>query len=236
MFPLFTDVLGVPGFTGQLLDGALVTLAVSLTSLAVGVVFGVVLALMKLSSYRLLRIPAETYTLIIRGLPELLVILFVFFAIPIMVNESVLIPLGMDPLVFNPFIAGVIALSSDFGSYSSEVFRSAFLSFPKGQVEAAKAVGMPKRKVFFRIVLPQIWAPTLPPLGNLWMNLLKGSALVSAITLDEVMRQADIARQVTKDPFTWYGAAALVFLFFTFLSEMGQRRLEKWAGRGLRRA
>ena len=233
---MLSEVIGLVGFWGRLLDGAVMTATVSIAALGGGLILSMILAGMKLSRLWILVWPAEALTTLVRGIPELLLILFVYYGVPLLLNDQLLIPNGLAPITLEPFMAGVIALSIDFAAYGNEVFRSVFLAFPKGQVEAARACGMGPLKTFRRIILPQIWAPAIPPLGNLWMVLLKASALVSAISLEETMRAADIARQVTKDPFVWYGAAALIFLFFTFVSEIGQKRIEVWANRGKRTA
>lgn len=233
---MLSEFLGIEGFTGQMVDGALITVSLSLVSLFFGLILSILIAGMKLSGYRILAWPAEIFTTILRGLPELLVILFIFYAIPLAINDNLLIPNGYEAFIITPFVAAVIALSIDFAAYGNEVFRSVYLAFPKGQVEAARACGMSPAKTFWRIILPQLWAPAIPALSNLWMVLVKATALASAITLKETMFVADLARQVTKDPFLWYGAAAIVFLLFTFFSELAQKRLEAWANRGKRPA
>ena len=132
----------------------------------------------------------------------------------------------------NAFAAGVAALSIAFGAYATEVFRSALLEIPKGQREAAVALGMRRWDTFRRIVLPQLWRIALPGLGNLFLVLLKDTALVSVVGLEDLMRQAYVAAGFTKLPFTFYMAAAGIYLVLTIISMQVIQRLERWANRG----
>ncbi|MCW9053331.1 MAG: ABC transporter permease subunit, partial [Motiliproteus sp.] len=130
------------------------------------------------------------------------------------------------------FVAGVTALSIAFGAYATEVFRGAIQEIPKGQREAAIALGMSRFQTFRRIILPQVWRLALPGLGNLFLVLLKDTALVSVIGLNELMRQTVVAVGNTKEPFTFYFAAAMVYLLMTSISMLGLHFLEKRASRG----
>jgi len=127
----------------------------------------------------------------------------------------------------------VFALGLVFGAFSSEVFRGAFLAVPKGQLEAAKACGMTDWQVFSRIRLPQMWRFAIPGLGNLWMVLLKDTSLISIIALDELLRWSKVAAETTKQPFTFYIAAALIYLLLTVLSDLARNYFETRANRGV---
>ncbi|MFG1491643.1 ABC transporter permease subunit, partial [Oceanospirillum sp. HFRX-1_2] len=140
---------------------------------------------------------------------------------------------GYDEYIeLSPFVAGVTALSIAFGAYATEVFRSALQEIPKGQKEAAVALGMTRYQTFKRVTLPQVWRLALPGLGNLFLVLLKDTALVSVIGLNELMRQAAVAVGYTKEPFTFYLAAACVYLLLTSISMAGLYYLERFANRG----
>ncbi|WP_134469822.1 ABC transporter permease subunit, partial [Pseudomonas aeruginosa] len=131
-----------------------------------------------------------------------------------------------------PFAAGTLALGLCFGAYATEVFRGALLSIPRGHREAGQALGLSPGRIFWRIVLPQIWRVALPGLGNLYLILLKDTALVSLITLDEIMRKAQVASNATKEPFTFYMTAAAIYLSLTVVIMVALHFLERRAGRG----
>ncbi|RMS44635.1 hypothetical protein ALP65_02618, partial [Pseudomonas aeruginosa] len=128
--------------------------------------------------------------------------------------------------------AGTLALGLCFGAYATEVFRGALLSIPRGHREAGQALGLSPGRIFWRIVLPQIWRVALPGLGNLYLILLKDTALVSLITLDEIMRKAQVASNATKEPFTFYMTAAAIYLSLTVVIMVALHFLERRAGRG----
>ena len=136
----------------------------------------------------------------------------------------------------NPLVAGMCTIGFIYGAFSTEVFRGAFLAVDRGQVEAARSVGMGRVLCFRRILLPQMWRFALPGLGNVWMVLIKATALISVIQLPELMRNSDIAARATRLPFTCYFLASLFYLAITVVSLVGQRQLEKWASKGVRKA
>lgn len=224
-------MLDIHGFGGQLLQGAAVTLELAGLSLAFGVVFGILGAAAKMSPFPWLRGPVTLLTNVVRGVPEFLILLICYFTLPDLLSSA----LGRR-LELSPLVAGVFALSLVFASYASETFRGGFLAVPPGQLEAARAFGMAPGRIFVRIHLPQAWRYVLPGLSNLWQTLLKDTSLVSVLGLEEIMRKADIARQVTKRPFDFYLAAALIYLAFILLSGPAFAWLERRAGRGAARA
>ncbi len=224
------------GFGDSLLMGAGVTVLLALSAAGVGLVLGLLGASAKLSPFWLARGVAETYTTVIRGLPELLVVLIIYFG-SAGILTTVASALGHDGFVeLSPFAAGTIALGLTFGAYATEVFRGAILAIPKGQIEAASAVGMSGLLTFRRIVLPQVWRIALPGLGNLFLVLLKDTSLVSVIGLHELMRASQIAVGFTREPFTFYLAAAVLYLLMTVVTMAGLAWAERSAGRGLSRA
>jgi len=179
---------------------------------------------------------ASGYTGLIRGLPELLTVLIIYFGATT-VLMAIASQFGYDEYIeIGPFAAGVTALGLTFGAYATEVFRGAIQSIPAGQREAGLALGMGKLRIFFRITLPQVWRLALPGLGNLFLVLLKDTALVSVIGLDDIMRKASVAVNYTKEPFTFYLAAAFIYLLLTIVTMIGLHHLEKRANRGVARA
>lgn len=224
--------MDLQGFGHLLISGAWITIQLAVCSLAVGLVFGIMGASAKLSSSKIANTLGNGYTLFVRGMPELLLVLTIYFG-----SSAVLMAIaslfGYDEYIeLSPFVAGVTALSIAFGAYATEVFRSALQEIPKGQREAAVALGMTRFQTFRRIILPQVWRLALPGLGNLFLVLLKDTALVSVIGLNELMRQTAVAVGNTKEPFTFYFAAAMVYLLMTSISMAGLHLLERRANRG----
>ena len=216
----------------MLRDGLELTLAVGLGSLAVATVLGLLGAWGKLSSSPTARGVAGTYTTVIRGVPELLLILLVYYGTPTLI-QNIAQSFGHDIIIdVNPFIAGVITIGFIYGAFATEVFRGAVLAVPKGQLEAAQAYGMSRSQVVRRVLLPQVLRFALPGLGNVWMVLIKATALISVIQLPELVRNAQIAAGSTRQPFTFFFATAMIFLGITVVSTMVQHRLEAWSNRG----
>lgn len=219
------------GFGHLLLSGTWVTLQLALASLAVGLVLGLVGAWASLSPFAPLRWAAVGYNTLMRGLPELLLVLLIYFGATQLIEK-----LTGSYVEVNAFVAGVAALSIAFGAYATEVFRSAIMEIPKGHREAAMALGLGRVDTFRRIVLPQLWRIALPGLGNLFLVLLKDTALVSVVGLEDLMRQAYVAAGFTKLPFTFYMAAAGIYLLLTIISMQIIQRLEAMANRGFQGA
>ncbi len=205
------------GYGNLLLQGTLVTIKLGLFSLVLGLVFGLTGAAMKMSKFAPLRALANFYTTVIRGVPELLGVFFVYFGGSILL-QALLKSFGYTQYVeISRFWAGVVALSVMFGAYATEIFRMALQEIPKGQWEAAQSIGMRPTQTFFRVIFPQMWVVALPGLGNLTLVMLKDTALVSVIGLQDLMFFAGRAAQTTQQPFTFYMAAALVYLCLTIV-------------------
>ncbi|MGS4909249.1 arginine ABC transporter permease ArtQ [Aeromonas sp. 25-248] len=209
-----------------LLDAAWMTLELALASLVGGMVLALAFSAAELSKQRALVWPVATLTTLIRGLPELLVVLFIYFG-----STQVLFLITGEYVEFSPFACGVLALSLLFASYATQTLRAALNAVPPGQRLAAQALGLGKGHTFFRIVLPQAWRHALPGLGNQWLVLLKDTALVSLIGVNEMMRQAQMASASTYQPFTWYAAAALIYLAISLVSEFGLKQASRYTRR-----
>ena len=209
-----------------LLDAAWMTLGLALASLVGGMVLALAFSAAELSKRSWLVWPVATLTTIIRGLPELLVVLVIYFG-----STQVLFLITGEYVEFSPFACGVLALSLLFASYATQTLRAALNAVPAGQRLAALALGLGKSHIFFRIVLPQAWRHALPGLGNQWLVLLKDTALVSLIGVNEMMRQAQMASASTYEPFTWYAAAALIYLAISLVSEFGLKQASRYTRR-----
>ena len=223
------------GFGPALAAGALMTVKLALSALCVGLVLGLLGALAKTSPYKPLQWLGGTYSTLVRGIPELLWVLLIYYGTVNLMNrlgEALNIP-GLE---LNAFAAGVTALGLCFGAYATEVFRGAILAIPKGHREAGQALGLSKPRIFIRLILPQMWRIALPGLGNLFMILMKDTALVSVISLEEIMRNTQNAVTVSKQPFTFYMVAAFMYLGLTIIAMIGMHYMEKLAARGYARA
>ncbi|KPX93760.1 Amino acid ABC transporter permease [Pseudomonas amygdali pv. mori] len=223
------------GFGPALAAGALMTVQLALSALCLGLILGLLGALAKTSPYKPLQWLGSTYSTLVRGIPELLWVLLIHFGT---VNGMRALGKLFDipDLALSAFSAGVIALGICFGAYATEVFRGAILAIPKGHREAGLALGMSRSRILFKLVLPQMWRIALPGLGNLFMILMKDTALVSVIGLEEIMRHAQIAVGFTKQAFTFYVVAAFMYLGLTVLAMASMYFLEKRASRGFLRS
>jgi len=226
-------VIDLHGYGGLLLDGFKLTVLVGVASMALAIALGLIGATAKLTPSATIRWLAATYTTVVRGVPELVMILLVYYGVPTLIQD-IATAFGHDVRVdINSFVAGVATIGFIYGAFNTEVFRGAYLAVPRGQVEAAYACGMSRWRTAWRVTLPQMWRYALPGLGNVWMVLLKATALISVIELHELMRASQVAAQATREPFTFYLIAALMYLALTIVSMQVQQWLEARANRGM---
>ena len=229
-------VLGDTGWGDEMLRAALVTLMVSLSAMGIGLFISIFGTLSKLSNKTYVRVLADVYTTIIRGIPELLVIYLLFFGGSNAVMSLAKLFGYYGYIELNAFVIGSVAVGAISGAYSTEVMRGAFLAIPRGQIDAAKSVGMNKFLIFTRILIPQVLRYALPGLGNVWQLTLKDTALIMVTGLVEIMRQAHVAAGSTYSPFTFYITAAFLYLILTTASNRVFNHAENWANKGVRRA
>jgi amino ABC transporter, permease protein, 3-TM region, his/glu/gln/arg/opine family len=202
-----------------MLTAALMTLGLAVCSLVLGLFLGMLFAV--LEANRFVGKPTSVLVALLRGLPEILVVLLVYF------GSSELVELLTGEYVeFGAFGCGVFALSLIFAAYASQTLRGAIQAIAKGQWESGTALGLSKGYTFLRIIMPQVWRHALPGLSNQWLVLLKDTALISLIGVDDLMRQAQLINTNTHQPFTWYGIAVLIYLLVTLVSQVGIRKLE----------
>ena len=222
------------GYAPALLNGSLLTLALALASLALACLLGLVFAAARLSRSRALQALSLAYTTLIRGVPDLVLMLLVFFGGQLAVNALAQRIGHADYIDVDPFIAGTLTIGFIFGAYLSETFRGAFLALPAGQREAALACGLSRAQTLRRIELPQMLRHALPALSNNWLVLVKSTAIVSVIGLNDMMLRATQAAGATREPFVFYAAAALIYLAITSASELGFKALQRKASVGVR--
>lgn len=223
---------GPDGWGDELLAGAWITISIALATVPFGLALGLAVALAKRSRSPVLRALSTLYTTIFRGVPELLTLYVIYFGFQ-MLLQKLWTALGFTSnLEISPFLAGMVALGVVLAAFSAEVWLGALNSIQKGQREAAAALGLTKWQAFRLVVFPQLMRVALPGLGNNWMVLLKETSLVSVITLQDTMFIATRANVVTKEPFLFFGVAALIYLAFSVVSTWGFGKLESRANRG----
>jgi octopine/nopaline transport system permease protein len=235
------DVFGIFGFGPggwglALLQGAAMTLLVSACGLLTGAALGGLVAWGRLSGAPLPSAVGQTYAALFRGLPELLVIYFVYFGTSTLLTEGAHL-VGYGGFVGVPsFVAGALAVGVISGAYQAEVFRASYLAIAKGELEAAVSVGMNRALKFRRIILPQVLRFALPGLGNLWQVALKDSSLISVTGLTELMRISQVGASSTHRPFAFYLGGAALYLVMTLATTRLFDAAEARATRGMRRA
>ncbi len=223
---------GPDGWGDEIAQGVMITVLLALATLPVGLTLGFFLALAKKSDERSLKIAADIYTTIFRGLPELLTLFLVYYGGQILLQQLTNLIFEDAHIEVNSFFAGMIALAFVFSSYASEAFLSAFRGISLGQYEGSYALGMTRFQTMRLVILPQLIRLALPALGNLWLILLKETSLVSVIGLSDIVRQSGVAARVTKEPFLFFGVACLIYLVLAMISSVGLHRIEAWSKRG----
>jgi polar amino acid transport system permease protein len=230
----FLDLLqwGPEGWADELAAGAAVTIALSLATLPVGIGAGFFIALGKRSADPLVRAASAIYTTVFRGVPELLTLFIVYYGSQYAISAASAALFGR-PFEVSPFLAGMVALGLVMASYASETFLSAFRGIPRGQYEGGYALGLHRGRTLRLIILPQLVRLALPGLSNLWLSLMKDTALVSVITLNDLLRETSVAVSATKQPFFFYAVACLIYLVISIISSLGIWRIDAWASRGV---
>lgn len=215
------------GWIGAILRGSAVTVAVGVASMVIGLVIGTICGLVKWREIAGLSQIVDLYTSVIRGVPELLIIYLLFFGSVEFVT-SIARAFGFTGLADAgyAFVITVAAISAISGAYSTEVIRGALAAIPKGHIEAAVALGLPSRRIFVRIIAPQMIRIAFPGINNVWQTTIKDTALVSVVGLQELMRTASIGAGSTRSPLIFYSIAAVVYLLITLTSQIGFNKVE----------
>ena len=225
------DLPVVMGYGHFLMLGLLYTVSVSIAAAVFGLTFGALGCAARLSRHQVWRRLVAAYVLVFQSLPELLVVLVVYFS-----GDSLLkVITGELRLGVSPFVAGTFALALAMGAYATDILRSAYLQVPHGLREAANALGLRRWQSLMLIDAPQIFRLALPPLGNLFLVVQKNSALVSVIGLSEVMRQAQVAAGATHDPLSFYMVAGVLYLSMAAVTMLVQQRTESRLAQGMGR-
>ena len=240
MFETLLQNLGLSAFSLQgfgplLLQGTWMTVKLSVMSLLLAIVLGLLGASAKLSKAAFLRVPAQIYTTLIRGIPDLVLMLLIFYSLQTWLT-GLTEALDWDYIEIDPFAAGVITLGFIYGAYFTETFRGAILAVPRGQVEAATAYGLNRAQRFRFVVFPQMMRFALPGIGNNWQVVLKATALVSIIGLADLVKASQDAGKSTYQLFYFLVLAALIYLAITSVSNFALRWAERRYAAGSREA
>ena len=214
-----------------MLRGLLSSVQIALGAYGVGLLIGIGGAYGKLYGGPVVRDLLGLYTTVVRAVPELVLILMLYFAGTDLVNR-VLIAFGHQPVDINGLVAGIGVLGIVQGAYSTEVLRGAILSIPQGQIEAARAYGMPPGLLLRRITLPAMLPFAIPGLANLWLIATKDTALLAIVGFNELTQTTRLAAGATKAYFTFFLAAGALDLALTLFSNVIIARVERWARRG----
>lgn len=215
-----------------LLSGALVTVALAVAALVLATALGALGAAGKLSGSRIGRGLALCYTTLVRGVPDIVMLLLVYFGGQRLLNTG-LGALGVPTVDLSPFVAGVLAIGFLYGAYLTETFRGAYLAVPRGQLDAGRALGLHPFATFWTVMLPQLVRHALPGYANVWQVLVKSTAVVSVIGLEDLVGRANDVGKTLREPFLFLVVVLAVYLVITWGSGRVLERLERRASRGV---
>jgi His/Glu/Gln/Arg/opine family amino acid ABC transporter permease subunit len=213
----------VAEYRGWLLAGLGLTLQIALTAMAFAMVLGLLVAVLRMSSIWPVRTAASIYIAVLRAIPLLPFILWVFYGLALVLDLNI-----------DAFAAGVLCLTLQYGAWLSEIYRAGLQAIDKGQREAALSTGMTRTGAFFKVVWPQAWRIIIPPMANNFVGIIKDSSLVGVIGLDELMRQSQIADSLTFRPFELYTAALVIYVVISLAISRMASYLEQRAARSTR--
>lgn len=219
------------GYGDELLAGTAVTLWLALLSSALALAFGIAIGIFATGQNLLRRWLWKSYASIAMGVPTILYVFFIYYNAPVFLKKS--FDLRVD---VSPFMAGLAALTFVYSAYVAEVVRGAAINVPRGQWEAAQVLGLSRFTIWRLVILPQIWRLSVPGIVNVWMTVLKDTALVSLVGLTDLIRMAEVAAAVSKMPFLFFILAAMVFVMLSAATMFGTKHLEAWINRGYARA
>ncbi|MBI1170741.1 ABC transporter permease subunit [bacterium] len=221
------------GWGATLVWGLGNSIVIALGAYALGFVIGIGGAFGKLYGGPILKDLLATYTTLVRAVPELVLILILYYAFTGLLNQA-LLAWGFGRVVVSPILTGIAVLGVVQGAYQTEVIRGGILAVPAGQIEAARAMGMPPGLMARRITLPLMTVSALPGLANLWLNATKDTALLAVIGFTELTKATAQASASTKAFFVFYPAAMVLYMCISLTSTFLIHRIEKWARRGQR--
>ena len=230
---LVPDLLayGSDGWGDELLAGLWITISLAVATLPFGLALGFLVALARRSRRWWANDLAAAFTTVFRGLPELLTLFLIYYGGAALIQRAYGL-VGGGYIEVSPFVAGMVALGLVFAAFAAEVFLSAFKGIPNGQDEGAAALGLSRWQTMRLVIFPQLVRLALPGLANLWLILLKDTALVSVIAVDDLMRQTRVAAGSEREPFFFYAVTCGIYLALSIVSSVGVRQVDAWAERG----
>ena len=223
------------GYGPLIASGAWMTIKLALLSMLASVLIGLIGASSKLSGSRLLRGLATGYTTLIRSVPDLVLMLLLFYSLQMLLNQATEWA-DVEQIDIDPFLAGVVTMGFIYGAYFTETFRGAFQAVPRGQIEAAVAYGMKPWQVFHRVLFPQMMRFALPGIGNNWQVMIKATALVSIIGLSDIVKATQDAGKSSMQLFYFCVVGGLIYLAITTVSNGALLWLERRYSVGVRKA
>lgn len=235
LFSKAFSLVDLGGYGHMILQGTWMTVKLSLLSLILAMVIGIFAALMKSSKNIPLNLLATCYTTLIRGIPDLVLMLLIFYGVQNWIGELTT-ALDWEFIYIDPFSAGVITLAFIYGAYFSETFRGALQAVPEGQKEAAQAYGLSKGQSFRYVVFPQMMRFSIPGLSNVWQVIIKATALISIIGLNDLINAAVTAGKSSNKVFFFLIIAAGIFLVYSILSNMAFALLKRYFQTGVKEA
>jgi len=235
LFSKIASLIDLGGYGHLLLQGAWMTVKLSLLSFLLAMVIGVFTALIKSSKNAFFSFLATCYTTLIRGIPDLVLMLLIFYGLQNWIGQLTK-ALGWDFIYIDPFNAGVITLAFIYGAYFSETFRGALQTIPEGQKEAALAFGLTRKQSFRYVIFPQMMRFSIPGLSNVWQVIIKATALISIIGLNDLINAAVEAGKSTNKTFLFLMIAAVIFLIYSIISNIAFGLLKKYFQLGVKEA
>lgn len=223
--------LSPPGWGANLLRGLAASIQIALGAFGFGLIIGFFGAMGKLYGSPWVRDLLEVYTTVVRAVPELVLILILYYVGTDLINQAAS-AMGRGPVEISGIAAGIWVLGIVQGAYSTEILRGAITAIPVGQIEAARAYGMPRILMARRVTIPAMTAFAIPGLANLWLIATKDTALLAVVGFSELTLETRQAAQSTRAYFTFFLAAGFLYLMVTLFSGVIFGRIEKWARRG----
>jgi ectoine/hydroxyectoine ABC transporter permease protein EhuD len=212
---LLFNVRGISSYLPQLLRGAIVTIELTISAMALSLVLGLIVALMRVTRMKGVRAIATFYVEVIRGTPCLLQLFYIYYVLPFF------------GIRFLPLTAGILGLTINYSAYLSEVYRAGITAVPKGQIEAAQALGMSRTLLMRLIILPQAVRIVVPPLGNYFISLFKDSALASIISVPELLFSGQVIAATNFQYFTIFTIIGIIYLALSYPGSLGVQYLER---------
>ena len=215
------------GYGDELLVGASVTVKLAVYSFIIAFFLGLVLSSLALSRNVVSKWLWKALASVMMGVPSILVVFFIYYNASLILEQI----FGTSPEI-TPFIAGMTGLAIVYSVYVGEAIRGAVINTDRGQFDAARALGLPRWKMWFYVILPQVFRLALPGLTNIWMVVLKDTALISMVGLSDLVRVADVAAAVTKQPFIFYLFVGFAYIVFSSATMLIARQIENRLNRG----